>query len=383
LTRPIRIAHVIESLGTGGAETLLVEVVSRLERHGFESTVVPLDAPLDLSSRLAASGVPVRPVLVPPRRRPLRCYLRLRAVLSSLRPDIVHTHLYYANVLGRLATRTAIASGLVTTLHNPDYTFESKSTWLFAARKWLDRVTGAGNEALLAVSMAVAHDYHAHMGWEGIEVIPNGVDLARFSPVGARAAPDTWPRGDVRVLSVGRLHPQKGHDLLIEAVDRCRSQGVAISLAIAGEGPMRGVLEAAIESMGLEDRVRLLGRRDDTPDLLRGADVFVMPSRYEAIGIALLEAMACGVAVVGADTGGIPEVIEADESGLLAQPGDVESLTRALLRLASDPDLRRRLGTKASERARHFDIERTVSRLEDVYGRVLDARRRQGTVPRP
>jgi glycosyltransferase involved in cell wall biosynthesis len=367
--RPLRVAHVIETLGVGGAERLVADVTRRLDRGRFHSRVFPLDEPLDLRAEIESAGVEVDPVLVAPRRRPVACLRGLRRRLEAFAPGVVHTHLYYANVMGRIAARLAGGVPVVTTLHNPDYTFESRRAPLFAARKLVDRVTGSRNAALVAVSRAVAEDYRRHMGWRTIRVVPNGVDLEAFAPGGDAGAAGEWPSPGLRLLSVGRLHLQKGHRVLLDAMAAARQAGAALSLLVAGEGAERAALEAQASRLGLQAHVRLAGRCDVRP-LLHAADVFVFPSLYEAVGIALLEAMACGRPIVASRTGGIPEVVKDGVSGQLVTPGDAGDLARALVLLAGDPARRRRLGEAARARAEAFDIRATVRSLEDLYDEV-------------
>jgi glycosyltransferase involved in cell wall biosynthesis len=369
---PLRVAHVIETLGVGGAERLVADVVRRLDRGRFQSRVFPLDGPLDLRGEIESAGVDVDPVLAPPRRRPVACLRGLARRLWHFRPEIVHTHLYYANVMGRIAARLAGSAPVVTTLHNPDYTFEARTTMLFRARRLLDRVTGSRNAALVAVSRAVAEDYRRHMGWENIHVVPNGVDLQAFAPGGDDRAAAEWPSPGLRLLSIGRLHPQKGHRVLLDALAAARQTGAQLSLLVAGEGAERAALQAQASALGLQGHVRFAGRRDVRP-LLAAADVFVFPSLYEAVGIALLEAMACARSIVASRTGGIPEVVEDGVSGMLVAPGDAGELARALATLERDPPLRRQLGEAARRRAQGFDIRLTVRALEDLYQEVARA----------
>jgi glycosyltransferase involved in cell wall biosynthesis len=370
--RPLRVAHVIETLGTGGAERLVADVVRRLDRARFESRVFALDGPLDLRGEIESGGVEVDPILVAPRRRPVACLRALTRALRRFGPGLVHTHLYYGNVMGRIAARLAGGAPVVTTLHNPDYTFEARRTPLFRARKLLDRLTGSRNAALVAVSRAVAEDFRRHMGWRSIRVVPNGVDLRSFAPGGDARAAAEWPSPGLRLLSVGRLHPQKGHRILLDAMARARATGAALSLLVAGEGAERGALEAWAAGLGLRGHVRFAGRREVRP-LLAAADVFVFPSLYEAVGIALLEAMASALPVVASRTGGIPEVVEDGVSGILVAPGDAGDLARALVALERDPERRRRLGVAARARAEGFDVSAAVRALEAIYEEVAGA----------
>jgi len=195
------------------------------------------------------------------------------------------------------------------------------------------------------------------------------VDLLSFAPGGDAGAAAEWPSPGLRLLSVGRLHPQKGHRVLLDAIARARSAGATLSLLVAGEGAERGALEAQAAGLGLQGHVRLAGRREVRP-LLAAADVFVFPSLYEAAGIALLEAMACALPVVASRTGGIPEVVEDGVSGILVAPGDADDLARALAALERDPERRRRLGLAARARAEAFDVSATVRALEGLYEEV-------------
>ncbi|PYQ23920.1 MAG: hypothetical protein DMF81_07170 [Acidobacteria bacterium] len=362
-------AHVIETLGAGGAETLLAEVTARLDPGRFLSRVFPLDRPLELLPRFERARIEVDPLEVPPARRPLACLAALTGRLRRFQPRVVHTHLYYANVLGRLASGMVRHARCVSTLHNPDYTFESRPGLVFAGKKALDRVTGGRNAALLAVSQAVADDFARHMGWRTIRVVPSGVDLERYSP-GTSHSTSAWPGPGLRLLHVGRLHPQKGHRILLEALALLCARGAQVGLALVGEGPLGAELAGQASRLGLDDRVRFLGRRDDVRELLRAADVFVFPSLYEAAGIALLEAMACGAPVVASRTGGIVEIVRDGLDGLLVAPGDAGELANAVGRLTDDPALRVRLGASARRRALDFDIRRTVSAIEAVYEEI-------------
>jgi glycosyltransferase involved in cell wall biosynthesis len=374
--RLFRVAHVIETLGVGGAEVLLTDIVARLDSSRFRSRVFALDAPDNLRGRLESRGVEVEILGIPPRRRPAASALALSRALRLFAPDVVHTHLYFANVLGRLASYWIGAPPVVTTLHNPDYTYEAKRTPLFWLRKLLDRTTGRRNAVLIAVSHAVAQDFRRHMGWRHITVVPNGVDVDRFAPGPRDDSIDLWPPGAPRLLSIGRLHAQKGHGVLLDALSELRAKGLSPPLLVAGTGPLLQDLESLCARYGLADRVRFIGVREDVVGFLRSTDVFVFPSLYEAVGVALLEAMACGCAVIASRTGGIAEVVEDGRSGLLVPPGDPQALASALARLAGDSRLREELGCQARRRAEKYGIERTVRALENTYMTLAGRRAR-------
>ncbi|MFZ1058821.1 MAG: glycosyltransferase [Candidatus Rokuibacteriota bacterium] len=363
--------NVIETLGLGGAEQLLVTTHRHLDRTRFEPAVACLFGPNPLAKDLRCLGIPVHELgLSGPLALP-RGIRRLRRLIQKERFEIVHTHLYYANVAGRVAAWGR--ARVVTTLHNADYTYEDTGTLLFRGKKLLDRFTGKLiNEALLAVSDEVRRDFERQLGFGGIQVIPNYMDVetfqARLERVDRQTIRREWGLGerDVVVLHVGRLHPQKGQDILIDAFARARQEVPQLVLFLVGEGRLREALEEKTRAAGLAAAVRFKSALRDVTPYYKVADVFVFPSRYEAFGIALLEAMAAGLPVVASKTGGIPE-LATEEAALLVPVGDVHGLAKALISLATDPTRRNCLGAAARARARAFDVRLQLPRLEELY----------------
>jgi glycosyltransferase involved in cell wall biosynthesis len=366
-----RILNVIETLGLGGAEHLLVTMHRHLDRERFEPSVACLFGPNPLAKDLRRLGVPVHELGLAGPRELVTGILRLRRLVLKERFDVVHTHLYYANVVGRCGA-CGIAR-VVTTLHNPDYTHEDPGTLVFRGKKLLDRLTGKWiNRALVAVSDDVRNDFEQQLGFSGVQVIPNYIDLKDF-----KESLDRLDREDVRqklgleehdvaVLHVGRLHPQKGQDLLVDAFARARQKVPRLVLFLVGEGKFREGLEERTRAANLSEAVRFGGARRDIVPYYKAADIFVFPSRYEAFGIALLEAMAAGLPVVASRTGGIPE-LATEGAALLVPVGDVNSLASALASLAEDPARRACLGTAARARAASFDVRLHLPRLEQLY----------------
>jgi glycosyltransferase involved in cell wall biosynthesis len=207
-----------------------------------------------------------------------------------------------------------------------------------------------------------------------LNVIHCGVDTKVFSPSDrAHRKCDTDP---LRILSVGTLHEVKGQTFLIEACRRLAERGVDFECHLVGDGPDRAALMDQIRKAGLERRVQLVGQktRQEIVALLAEADVFVAPSvpsrsgRKEGIPVVLMEAMACGIAVVASDLSGIPELVVHQRSGLLTQPRDVNALANALERLARDDELRRELGQAARATVlEDFDQSKNAWRLSQCF----------------
>jgi glycosyltransferase involved in cell wall biosynthesis len=192
--------------------------------------------------------------------------------------------------------------------------------------------------------------------------IYNGVDVERFSPSERAVEGD---EGGLQLLAVSALIREKGIDLLLRALAALGD--VPWRLAVAGDGPARGTLMDLAKNLGIADRTRFLGLRDDVPGLLRTADIFVHPAIWqEALGNTVLEGMAAGCAVVASRVGGIPELARHGEEALLVEPTNVRELSDTLLRLAADPALRRRLGRAARARVvKDFSLASSISRHLD------------------
>jgi colanic acid/amylovoran biosynthesis glycosyltransferase len=214
--------------------------------------------------------------------------------------------------------------------------------------------------------------------WQRFRVVHCGVDLAEYARVRTRPSAT-----ELRVLCVGRLVPEKGQILLVEAVGRMRDQGVAVTLTLVGQGPTRPVIEALITRLDLSANIQLVGAMspEEVTTLYSQHDAFCLPSFAEGIPIVLMEAMASGLPVVTTQIAGIPELVAHDDSGLLVPPGDVDALVDALIYLAQSEERRRELGNAGRQAIRReFDLRSCASELARVhasaaarYGRVLSA----------
>lgn len=368
----MRVAFVIESLGRGGAERLLATTVAGLDRSRVEPRVVMLGGADALAPEFAALDAPVHDLGMDGVRALPRTVRRLRRLLRNHDVDVVHSHLYFANQAARLATMGARV-GLVTTLHNPDYTHEAHAGLRFRGRKALERATLRLRPGrLLAVSEAVRADYVRHFDLPPVEVLPNYMDVGAFqSRVAAVDRPsaraETGAGGDeVVALHVGRFHPQKGHDVLIRSFARARTEVPRLRLVLVGQGDLRPEIEELVAAEGVEGAVHFAGAVDDPAPFYAAADLFVFPSRYEAFGIALLEALAAGLPALASRTGGIVDVVS-DACARLVPPEDEPALTRALVDLAADATGRARMGAAARARAARFDVAAHLPRLEAIY----------------
>jgi glycosyltransferase involved in cell wall biosynthesis len=223
------------------------------------------------------------------------------------------------------------------------------------------------SDRVVAVSHAVGAYLRdeRHVPQEKIAVIPYGVDLTRYNPDPNEKLRKElgFSRRDVLVGMVGRLEPDKGHDILIEAASRLKRRGV--HFALAGQGSLEPLLKEQVRSLGLEDQFTLLGFRSDIQEVLKLFDIVTLPSLHEGLPNAILEAMAVGKPVVATDVGGIGEAVVHQETGLLIRPGSVESLEKGLSALIDDASLRKAMGEAGRLRMEEvFSLEKQVQAFE-------------------
>ncbi len=369
---PVKLWLVLPVLGPGGAERVVAELALGLPAFGFEPTVYGLEDETQLMGReLTKAGVRVTG-LRKHRRNTLGCARELARLIDQQRPDLIHAHLFHANLAVRLAmafhrrdsrSRRPLC---VNTVHVQERRFRP---WQFA----LDRVTARWSSMEICVSPSVERYHRERTGLEAdaFRVIENGIDLTRYAPASPEDRKKQRQRlrleDDTRLfLAVGRLDKQKDHEALLEA---WRSAGLQnAKLWIAGEGPERSRLEQALPPNG-----ELLGFRQDIPDLLAACDVFVQSSAWEGQPLTVLEAMASGCAVVASDIDAHRELIENGVTGVLVAPARKAEWSSTLKSMSQDVDLRKRLGAQAARKARtRHSVERMVASHARLYRELLD-----------
>jgi glycosyltransferase involved in cell wall biosynthesis len=361
---PLSIAMMIETVGLGGAEMVVFQLAQSLRARGHRvHPVVPAGREGWLLDALRADDFNVHLYDL---RRPVDSGFpaRLGAMLAPLDIDVIHSHEFVMAVYGAAAARRLRRPHVITMHGNQTMTDRFRRR---LALRWAFRRSAA----TVAVSKDTRRHLESSLGVrEGIvQVIPNGIPEQRGDRTATRAALGIAP-DELLLLSVGNLTPRKAHAVLLEALiqlDR-RGENLRWRLAIAGEGPERLRLENTIREAGLAARVHLLGSRTDVPDLQAAADVFVLPSLWEGLPLAILEAMFGGNVVIASDISGIPEAIEHGTHGLLTPPGDAAALADALGTVLRDPVSRDRLAAAALERARsRFTIDAMTSAYERLY----------------
>ncbi len=371
--RPLRVCQLITTLGIGGAERGLYELVTRMDRERFEVEVFTLrDGPV--SARLADAGIPVT-VLGVRGKWDIMKLPRLTKLLRNGHFDLLHTHLFHADLAGRPAAKAAGVPHLVHTVWTAEGRFRP---WQFAYARLLRQSC----DRVICVSQSV-RDHHARLSKlpdDAYVVIPWGVDVEKFrrDQASRRRLRSEWQlaEDDVLLAFVGRLEFYKGIDTLLAALARLASVGRPVRAVIAGDGPQRPAVEKFIAQEPGGKFVRMLGMVSDVPAVLSAADIYAMPSLWEGWPLALGEAMSASLPAIGTNVPGIRDLIIPEQTGLLIDSKDANALAGAIQRLVENASLRTSLGEAARRRiVDQFTIEQTIAAHERLYDEVAGHRR--------
>lgn len=356
----MRVLHVINSLQIGGAESLLRDLAQRLQSQGIIVSIALLDS---TNSPLEKELSELRFDLIKGTNGiycPKNIYF-LGSLLNKY--DLVHTHLFPTQLWVAIGKRLFCSKTPLITTEHSTYNRRRKF-WFRPLDKWMY------HQYKEIVCISKATEYALNDWLPGLEkklrVVPNGIDIERFKNA-CKADKGEWtadPQTKI-ILTVGRLEPQKGYHTLLHAMTKV--QGAY--LILAGDGIMREELEKLARDLRINTKVFFLGRRNDIPELIKMADVYVQPSNWEGFGIAALEAMAGGLPVIASNVPGLIDLI--GNSGIVFQAGDSEALASSLNALLSSPEERNHYSVAAMKRAEEFSIDQTAENLLEIYQRVV------------
>jgi glycosyltransferase involved in cell wall biosynthesis len=372
----MRVLIVIDDLRTAGAQRVIAQEVRELhpQRIDFHVAALARRPEQGFARELDRLGVPVHYVpgsgLVDPRR-----VAALRRLIDHVDPDLVHTHLTYANILGTLASALA-GRPVVSSLHNVDI---NQRRWPIAKRRLEGFVLRHCAARVVVVSAAarLPTSRSFDVPVERLSVITNGVDPS------AVAVPAGFDRSRMRralgigkrerlICTVARLDKSKGHRYLLEALAMLEPRRVR--LVLMGSGPEEARLQEQATRLGVEDRVVFLGIRDDFNEIIAASDLFVLPSLNEGLSQALLEAMALGTPVVATNVGGTRDVLEPGRTGWRVPPAEPIALANAIQQALGRPETATAYARAAHSLVRHgFNLTTHVSGLQALYASVAGA----------
>ncbi len=377
-TPNIRVLHLISTLGLGGAEQLLLTTAKHLDRSQYALRVIALSAPLDLAPDFERIGIPVEHLGLRGSLDWHRGLFRLAGRLKSYRPQILHTHLPYANFYGRLAGLMAGVPIFATTLHSTEYSHWESTRLRFRVRRAIDVAAARWLPIhYLSISECVKEDYRRHVGLSDVDVLYNYIDPSGFGPLAPERSRQIresfgWGAEAFVLVTIGRCDVRKGHRYLLEAMPAIIAAIPTARLLIVGDGPEEQTLRHLAKRLNIEHHVTFAGRRRDIALLLGMADVFVFPSIAEGLGIALIEAMASRLPVIASRVEGIREVLTDGIQGVLIPPERPEAIQAAVRTLYANPQARVALGRAARTSVeQRFSVTIGIARLHAFYRRIM------------
>jgi glycosyltransferase involved in cell wall biosynthesis len=360
------------SLERGGAEEHILTLLRGLDRDRFR---LHLACPPTLAARLAAdvpADVEVTPLLLR-RPRDLAPAMRLARLIRSRRIDVLHSHLFYSSLFASPVGRLCRVPAIIETPHLSE---RWRHGW--KASFAVDRLVSRCVDYYVAVSEANARYLvrEKQLPARKVVVIPNGCNLERFDRPHDPASPLKLALGmkpdDPVLLVVGRLAPQKGHEVLLSALPAVRREARTLHTVIVGDGVLRAPLERRAEELGLAHVVHFVGYRADVADWYAAANLLVLASHFEGLPLVTVESLAAGCPVVATAVDGTTEVVIDGITGFTVPPDDPARLGRAIVSILRDPILRETLGRQGRKHVRtHFDRDRQVRQTEALYLRAL------------
>jgi glycosyltransferase involved in cell wall biosynthesis len=372
----LRILLLTKSLGRGGAERLLVDFAANGDWADFDyETAYVLSSEDDLVESMRDTGSPVH-CLGARGDWDLSWLLALRRLLVRGNFDVVHAHLPYAAGTGRMVTWT------LPVRNRPKFIYTEHNVWgkTAAPVRFLNRMGVQRDAALVAVSESVRDALPTSVRDRAVVVV-HGVELSeaakllkKHSEVRAEVRHELGvPEGDVLVLTVANLRPEKAYEVLLAAARSLLDRDVPVTFVSIGRGPLEDELKMLAQSLHLGDRFKFLGSREDALRLMAGSDLFVLSSSHEGLPVALMEATSVGAAIVVTAVGEMPRILTNGVDGLVVPPGEPDSLAEAIERLVRDPRLRSELGKAATALSERFDVGRSARKVEELYRRVTSA----------
>jgi glycosyltransferase involved in cell wall biosynthesis len=361
----VRVVEIMATGTNGGAQEHVYSLLTRLNPECYDVKVISLSHGSSVR-RLQKAGFDVTVIDEPDDRAAVSA---VAEVLASFRPEVVHNHMYRAEVVG---TRAALVLGergcqrpaVISTIHSSRVRCVDDREMLRQLTPLMDR--------LIVVSKAIEHKIREEGRFGApVSLIYNGVDLQRYNhqqPCCTLHDEYHIPEDAPIVGVVARLEAEKGHRTLIDAWPEVLTAVPNAWLLVVGEGSERDALEAEAATLGVSEHVVFTGRREDVPAVTAALDVAVLPSYREAQGLSVLEAMALSRPVVASRVGGIPEMIEDGVSGLLVPPNDCTALANAIIRLLTDHPYADMLGRRGHDLVHdRFCVEQMVDSVERLY----------------
>jgi len=363
--RKIIVLQLVEDLGTGGLEKVIVDIAENLNAEQYKVIVWCVARGGEIADELISKGIDVKILGIRSYYNPFNI-LRLVNLFKKVNPDILHTHTYFSNTIGRIAAKLTRIPIIITHVQNTYWNYTKRNLFI-------ERLLSYFTDKIICCSDAVK-DFV--LGYEKISpqkvvTIYNGIALDKFNQsIDVASFRDSLGIRDNELLiaTVASLTPKKGHKYFLDSVADIVKTYKNIKCLIVGDGPLRKELEEYVKTLSLDYYIIFTGIRNDIPNLLRAADIFVLPSLIEGLGIAAIEAMASGIPVVATNVGGLSEVVKDGISGILVPPKDSEALSGAIMSLLKDSQAAKQMGDEGHKISREkFSSKMMIRKIEGLY----------------
>ncbi len=366
--RPIRVIHLITSLGSGGAENGIVNLVNYSDQQKIKSAICVFQGGGVLTQKVDTSKTCIFELNKKNNGNDLSLIFGLKDLFKRWKPDIIHTHTWGTVLEGYAAAKLARIPFIV---HGEHGSIQTKPV-----NKIVQNCLWRLFDQVLSISSNHADLLSQEIGFprQGIHVIKNGVATEKFRPGASKnkllKLLSLESKG-VIFCTAGRLEPVKNQSLLIKAFAKISVANPDARLVIVGDGPLRQDLEQEAEDCAVQDKVFFLGRRSDVNEILKEIDVYILPSFSEGMSNTILEAMSSGKPVIATNVGGNPELVLPDKTGFLIPSDNIDSLVRAMQSFIDHPELIHKFGDSGRKRTiKYFSIHAFVKNYEDMYFRI-------------
>ena len=365
----IKVLFVIWSLETGGAERFLVSLLRSIDRERIHPVVCCLNWKGAWASEVEEKDIKVI-ALHKKSGVDFRAFLNLIKIMKEGDFDIVNTHLWTADVMGRLAAFLTGTPIVISTAQNVDI-------W----KKWwhrvIDKLLAYRTNKIIAVSEAVKEYYHKQVGipLSKIVCIPNAIETERYEKPGnvdylydeLKISPDNFV-----LACIGRLTHQKGHHYLLESIKLVQDSLPNLRVLFVGDGELKDELIKHAKNLGILNMIFFMGYRDDIAEILHLSNALVLPSLYEGLPLCVLEAMAAGRPVIATKVGGTPKLVEDGKTGVIVPPKDITAMAEAIRTVLSLPDRGKEMGERGKNIvAMHFSVNFIAKKTADLFNSLI------------
>ncbi len=365
-----KVLFIIWSLERGGAERFLAGLLHHLDRTKFQPTLCCLNWKGQWGEDVERAGIPVI-ALNKKGKVDLKAFRQLKRIFREGQFDIVNTHLWLADTMGRLAAIQTGVKTIVSTAQNVDI-------WKKGWHKQVDRWFGRRTQAVIAVSKAVKKYYHEDVGLpeDKIHVIPNAIDPETYNHVESVEhlyEEFNLDKDNFVLACIGRLNMQKGHQYLIQAVARLKDSHPRLRILIVGKGETQAEMEQLSHTLNITDRLRFVGHRSDIAAILQFSHGLILPSIFEGLPLCVLEAMAASRPVIATDVGGTAELAIDQETAFIVPPRDVDQLAQAIAKLMDLPDHGQGMGQRGRKVVEsNFSIQAITRQTEELFTTLVE-----------